>query len=97
MNTPKPGDFPIGSAESRAAARMLAANRQDTRRRIEIVTNVHMPDPNRESPNPEENWNSKVPHFGPWLDSGDVLMRLVYVPNGMSEEEARRIADGATQ
>jgi len=31
--TPKPGDFPIGSSESRAAARMLA-ERKDTRNQI---------------------------------------------------------------
>ena len=39
-STPKPGDFPIGSAESRAAARMLATSREDTRKRVQIVTNV---------------------------------------------------------
>jgi hypothetical protein len=40
---PRPGDFPIGSALSRAAARMLLKNQRDTRRRIEIVTNVARP------------------------------------------------------
>ena len=86
----KPGDFPIGSPESRAAARMLAANWQDTRRRIEIVTNVHMPDPHREGPDPE-NWNDKQPHIGPWRDFGDVLLRFVYVPDGMSVDSALKL------
>jgi hypothetical protein len=34
---PKPGDFPIGSTESRAAARMLAENQRDERERVEIA------------------------------------------------------------
>jgi len=60
---------------------MLAANRQDTRRRIEIVTNVHFPDPHREGSHPEENWNEEEPHTGPWQDWGDTLIRIVYLPH----------------
>jgi hypothetical protein len=37
---PRPGDFPLGSAESRAAARALLWNQQASKPRIEIVTNV---------------------------------------------------------
>jgi hypothetical protein len=37
---PKPGDFPLGSAKSRAAARALLRNQQASKPRIEIVTNV---------------------------------------------------------
>ena len=81
----KPGHFPIGSPESRAAARMLAANRRDTRRRIEIVTNVHMPW-YCEGPDPDP-WNDEEPHIGPWRDFGDVLFRFVYVPDGISFAE----------
>jgi hypothetical protein len=36
----KPGDFPLGSAESRAAARALLRNQRASKPRIEIVTNV---------------------------------------------------------
>jgi hypothetical protein len=68
---------------------MLVANRQDTRRRIEIVTNVHMPWPG-EGPDPDP-WNDGEPHIGPWRDCGDVLMRFVYVPDGMSFDERREI------
>jgi hypothetical protein len=37
---PRPGDFPLGSAKSRAAARALLRNQQASKPRIEIVTNV---------------------------------------------------------
>ena len=84
----KPGDFPLGSPESRAAARMLAMSQQDTRKRVEIVTNVHMPCPGK-GPDPDP-WNDEEPHFGPWRDCGDVLMRFVYVPDGMSFDETRK-------
>jgi hypothetical protein len=30
------------------------------------------------------------PHMSPWSDFGDVLMRMVYVPAGMTEEEVRK-------
>jgi hypothetical protein len=86
----KPGDFPIGSPESRAAARMLVANRRDTRRRIEIVSNVHIPW-HSEGPAPDP-WNDEESHIGPWQDCVDgSLMRIVYIPTGMSEDEARKI------
>jgi hypothetical protein len=39
-----PGDFPIGSIESRAAMRLQLANRRDSRQRIEIVSNIARPD-----------------------------------------------------
>jgi len=62
---------------------MLAANQSDTRRRIEIATNVRIPwyredsDPNPENP---ENWNPEEPHVGPWQDFGDWLLRFIYAP-----------------
>ena len=37
---PRPGDFPLGSAKSRAAARALLRNQKSSKPRIEIVTNV---------------------------------------------------------
>jgi len=37
---PRPGDFPLNSAKSRAAARALLTNQQASKPRIEIVTNV---------------------------------------------------------
>jgi hypothetical protein len=79
MDTPRPGDFPIGSIESRVAMRLQLANRRDSPRRIEIVSNIARPDVD----------NAK-PHISPWSDFGDVLMRMLYVPAGMTEEEARK-------
>lgn len=78
MDTPKPGDFPIGSVESRAAMRLQLSNKTDARPRMDLV--FHMQRPwHGEGPQPE-NWND-LPSFGPWQDCGDRLMRLVYVPH----------------
>jgi hypothetical protein len=74
----KPGDYPMGSPESRAAARAQHTLRKDARKRIEIVSNVawlwdgdgaKLADSNEE-----------VPHVGPWQDWGETLMRIVYLP-----------------
>ena len=87
---PKPGDYQIGSPESRAAARMFAANRQDMRTRIEYVS--HIPRPwHGEKPEPKD-WNKK-PCVGPWQGCGDTLMRVLFVPDGMGAAEARRIVE----
>ena len=37
---PRPGDFPLGSPLSRAAARILLNSQPDSRKRIEVITNV---------------------------------------------------------
>jgi hypothetical protein len=68
---------------------MFAANLQDTRKRIEIVTNALLP---WEDLSPEPKSWSEEPR-GPWIDFGDVLMRVLYVPTGMSPEVARRAVD----
>ena len=83
MSNPKPGDFPIGSALSRAAARMLLKNQRDTRRKIELVTNVLFSSSNFTD---EQELNQTKPQTSDWQDFGDVLLRFVYVPNGMSVE-----------
>jgi hypothetical protein len=88
----RPESFPLGSPESRAAARMFAVNWQDTRKRIQLVTNVLLP-PERGCLGPED---SSKPWIGPWQDCGDTLMRFVYVPSGMSADEVRNILDGVS-
>jgi len=94
MSNPKPGDFPIGSALSRAAARMLLKNQRDTRKRIELVTNVLFARPNFTE---TQELDETKPHAFDWQDFGEVLFRFVYVPNGMSIDEAyRQIESGAT-
>jgi hypothetical protein len=61
---------------------MLVKNHRDSRRRIEIVSNIARPD-----------LDNAKPHVSPWSDFGDVLMRMLYVPAGMTEEEARKLCD----
>ena len=86
---PRPGDFPIGSALSRAAARMLLKNHRDTRKRIEIVTNALLPDENGVP------HDRAKPFATPWTGDDRVLVRILYVPEGMSKEEARKVCSEA--
>jgi len=87
MSNPKPGDFPIGSALSRAAARMLLKNQRDTWKRIQLVTNVLFPSSFTDKQELDQ------PHTDGWQDFVEVLIRVVYVPNGMSVDAAQRIVD----
>lgn len=89
MSNPKPGDFPIGSALSRAAARMLLKNQRDTRRRIQVVTNALFASVD-EAGRPLD---KSKPHATPWTGNTETLVRILYVPDGMTKEEAQRIAD----
>ena len=66
---PRPGDFPLGSVESRAAAR-LALDQESGDRRIVIVSHVPRPglDPTKK-------------HVGPWQACPDGRrLRVVYEP-----------------
>jgi hypothetical protein len=73
----RPEDFPLGSPESRAAARVRLDGRDGDSRRIEVIS--HIPRPWTGSGPEPADWN-KVPRFGPWRDCGDVLVRVVYQP-----------------
>jgi hypothetical protein len=77
MDRPKPGDFPIGSPESRAAARMQAVNRQDTRSRVEYVS--HLQRSWRGEGAEPQGWG-KERHSGEWQGCGEKLMRVVHEP-----------------
>jgi len=80
---PRPGDFPIGSVSSRAAARRMLMERFQDRQRIEFVTNMRLP-----------HQDNTKPHATPWSETTDGgLMRMLYVPLGMTADEARRIVD----
>ena len=86
-STPKPGNFPIGSPESRAAARLTLEYASDNRERFEFVS--HIPRPNEDNTRP---------HATPWVDYGDgILRRILYVPPGMDKAEARRIVDAGSR
>jgi hypothetical protein len=74
-NSLRPEDFPVGSPESRAAARAVVEASNRGVRRFQIVS--HIPRPWRgEGPEPE-GWNKK-PYVGP--DDGSP-MRIVYIPS----------------
>jgi hypothetical protein len=67
----KPGDFPIGSLESRAAARKVLVRRNDNCKRMRIIWSI---------PSSGED-NSRV-HFGEWQEWEDnTLGQIVYVPH----------------
>ena len=78
MNSLRPGDFPLGSALSRAAARLLVKERRDTRKRVAIVTNVLFPDPTSSN---AQKLREMEPHVGPWQDFSETLMRMIYLPS----------------
>jgi hypothetical protein len=89
-HTIRPESFPLGSPESRAAARMFAELRHDSRKRIQFVTNVRLP-PERGCLGPED---SSKPWISSWQDCGATLMRFVYIPPEMSADEVRNILEG---
>jgi hypothetical protein len=65
----RPGDFPIGSIESRMAMRLLLENPNTRRREIEIIFNVRLPEEDESTPN-----------CGLWNELGDgIALRFVYV------------------
>jgi hypothetical protein len=67
----KPSDFPIGSLESRAAARSQLAHKNDGRKRLRLISHIPRPD-----------WDNSRYHFGEWEDWGeDTLCEMVYVPH----------------
>jgi hypothetical protein len=73
----RPEDFPIGSPESRAAARARLDGRDRELRRVEIIS--HIPRP-WTGPGPEPSDWGEVPEVGPWRIFGDVMFRVVYQP-----------------
>lgn len=89
MTNLKPGDFPIGSVLSRAAARILLKNQRDPRRKIQVTTNVPI------VRDPAGNLlDATKPHATPWIGDSETVTRLLYVPEGMSEEDAEKAVDG---
>jgi hypothetical protein len=65
----RPGDFPIGSIESRVAMRVRLENPNTRRREIEIISNVRLPEED-ESPS----------NCGVWNEFGEgIALRFVYV------------------
>jgi hypothetical protein len=77
----KPGDFALGSSQSRAVARALLERRLAGRRRIDVVSSI-----------PRPSADSEI-RIGKWQEGEDgVLFRHSNIPAGMTIEEAERIA-----
>src|ERR1700683_3901132 len=71
MSLPLPGDFPIGSLESRTAARLRLVRLIESRKRVRFICNVHGPQADK----------SRI-HFNSWQDCKDgTLFQMVYVPH----------------
>ena len=72
MNSlPQPGNFPIGSLESRSAARLRLIRLNESRERIRFIHNI-----------PEHNADNDRMHFGAWQDcKNGKLFQMVYVPH----------------
>ncbi len=72
----KPANFPIGSSESRAAARSLLKEKQSKLVRRQFFHSIRGPWRD-EGPEPPD-----VPRALPWSKSGDgKLIRMVYIPH----------------
>ena len=77
----KPGDYALGSPESRAAARAVLERRLAERNRggITLVSNIPRP------------YGNGV-RIGDWCESNDgTIIRFCSLPTGMTLEEAERI------
>lgn len=78
----RPGDYRLGSPESRAAARALLARRREGRNRggLTLVTDIPRP-------------GCAGVRIGELREGDDgTLMRICFLPTGMTMEEAERIA-----
>ncbi len=76
-----PGDSPLGSIQSRAAARAVLNRAEDESERLEIICHIPRPDQ-----------DNTRPHATPWQPMGEgSLVRWVYVPPGMPTEAAKKV------
>jgi hypothetical protein len=87
----KPGDFPIGSPESRATARLIAQRQESDRKQAWLAREkkvVAFPILGPPSLTPNKPCRSE------WFESKDASKKLcciLWVPHDMSAEEAARI------
>ena len=80
MLSVKPGDYALGSPESRAAARAALERRLAERNSggITLVTDIPRP-------------SGDGLRIGEWCEGGDgTLMRVCFLPTGMTMEEAEQ-------
>ena len=75
---PKPGEFPLGSPQSRAAARAQLERRYAGRKTIDFIVDLGM--------------SIEDLKIGEWIGTEDgTLSRISLIPEGMTMEEAERI------
>ena len=76
----RPGDYAVGSPQSRAAARALLERRFAARKRLEIVCSIPRPGAVGEI------------RIGEWIEGADgTIFRTSNIPAGMTIQEAERI------
>jgi hypothetical protein len=68
----KPGDFPLGSERSRAAARFMLEQRTDNKERLEFILGSH--------------GDIHKPRATEWYpgQNADQVVRMIHVPYGMT-------------
>lgn len=77
----RPGDYAIGSPQSRAAARAVLAHRFAGRKRVDLIVSSPIPRPRGDGI-----------RIGEWSEGEDgTLTRVSFLPSGMTIEEAERI------
>ena len=81
----RPGDYAVGSQQSRAATRALMQRRFAGRIARTIILSA------------ETDSDCKEPRFGEWREGADgTLGRICFLPDGMTMEEAERIVAECT-
>jgi hypothetical protein len=82
----KPGDFPLLSNRSRAAARATVLGRRRTLERCEVILGCSAQ-------------KCSVPHTSEWREGskGRTMVRVVSIPEGMTLEQGLRVLDGFSE
>jgi hypothetical protein len=81
----RPGEFPLHSNQSRAAARAVLEQRQQTHERLEFIIGYNA-------------WDLKDPRATAWEESADgrQIVRIVSIPEGMTVANALAALGGCT-
>src|SRR5665213_1007682 len=83
----RPSDYPLGSRQSRAAARAILARRLAGRKRTELIIISSVPRP-----------QSDGIRIGEWRECTDrTLTRISLLPPGMTMREAERVVSERTR
>ena len=82
----KPSDYPLGSGQSRVAARKLLEQRQSTKERVELILGRH-------------NLPENQPRTSEWIENAKEgrRFRTIRIPAGMTLAEGLRAIGGYSQ